>query len=83
MLLWTRAELSAVFARNLRRVRESRGLSQKELARRTAPPEGDAPPRLSQAAISRWEAGRELPRWEQLVVLIETLQVALGELIRE
>lgn len=60
------------FGKQLRLLREERGLSQRDLADRLQayPPQ-----------ISRYENGSQLPNLETLVTLTEILQVGLSELV--
>ena len=57
----------------IRRLRESRGLTQNELAERLF---------VSSKAVSKWETGRGLPDISLLEPLGEALGVSVGELIR-
>ena len=56
----------------LRRIRESRGLSQAELARRA---------RVGRSSLIDWEAGRTTPRSKPLQRVAEVLGVAMEELL--
>ncbi len=78
------------FAENLKYLRESKGWSQSELSRQTVrvcnihnkdlPKEKHIKP-ITQASIARWEAGKNSPSIDNLVVLEETLFVRLPDLI--
>lgn len=62
------------FAENLRKIRESRALSQKELAEMAD---------LSQAAISSFELGRKTPNKRTLRILAGVLGVSTDRLLCE
>jgi len=59
-------------AHRLARCRESRGLTQKQLAARLCCPA---------SVISKWETGRRVPQVSQLVKLSELLAVSADELL--
>ena len=57
---------------NLRRLRERRGLSQRQLARKIF---------VSQAALSAWETGQKIPALDRLSDLAEALGCNPSKLI--
>ena len=72
--LLSRTEMLALFGRNLRRARNLAGLSRKAVARRVG---------VDVSTISRMEAGRCCPHYEQLPGLLAALSVRLADLLRE
>lgn len=62
------------FAENLRKIRERRGFSQKELAEITD---------LSQPAISKFESGATNPNKRTIKILANALNVPYDELAEE
>lgn len=60
------------FAENLRKIRESRSLSQKELAEMAD---------LSQPAISKFESGEKNPNKRTLRILAQALGVTIDRLL--
>lgn len=58
---------------NLTRIREERGLTQKELGRLIG---------VAEATISNYENGKREPKLDKLVALADALNVSLDELVR-
>jgi len=58
----------------LRKVREFRGLSIKDLARESG---------VSSAAISQWETGKHKPRFEQLKKVLDVLGITYEQLFQD
>ena len=67
-------DLSLTFARNLKRLRMQKGMTQGQL--------GDAI-NYSNKAVSKWESGLGIPGVEVLVRITDVLQADLNELIRQ
>jgi len=61
-------------AEQLRKVREFRGLSIKDLASRSG---------VSSAAISQWENGKHKPRFEQLKKVLDALNITHEQLYQD
>jgi DNA-binding XRE family transcriptional regulator len=61
-----------VFSSNLKRLRENRGLTQADLAKRTG---------LNPAAISHFETGQRLPSLGNYKKLLEALRIPLDTLM--
>lgn len=59
---------------NLKQLRESRGLSQKELAKRLS---------VNQSAVSKWETGDGTPTYKNLIKLTVALNCTISELTKE
>lgn len=58
---------------NLTRIREERGLTQKELGRLIG---------VAEATISNYENGKREPKLDKLVALADALNVSIDELVR-
>jgi transcriptional regulator with XRE-family HTH domain len=58
---------------NLRQIRESRNMSQIELAKKLA---------VGQSTVSMWETGDSKPTFENLLKLCQILSCSLDELIK-
>lgn len=58
----------------MRKVREFRGLSIKDLARESG---------VSSAAISQWETGKHKPRFEQLKKVLDVLGITYEQLFQD
>lgn len=78
------------FAKNLKTIREKKGLSQSELSRKTKKlceeynktvKDEDKLTPITQASIARWEAGENSPSVDNLVLLKNALGVDLVDLI--
>jgi transcriptional regulator with XRE-family HTH domain len=65
--------LAMSFASRLKRLREARGLTQRQLAERT---------RIEVAQVTRYERAQVLPNAETLVTIADTLEVGLDFLLR-
>ena len=63
---------SGTFSHNLKKARESKGLSQTELAKRSG---------LLPSAVSHFETGRRSPSFDNLKRLAETLEVTTDFLV--
>lgn len=57
---------------NLRQVRESRGLNQKDLATAMS---------VGQSAVSQWETGESKPTYKNLIKLTEILECTITDLV--
>lgn len=61
------------FAKNLRKIRLSKGITQAELSKKTG---------ISQVQISYYENARRTPRIELLKAIAEALEVTTDELLK-
>lgn len=61
-----------LFAKKLRKLRQSRNISQGNLARLLD---------ISQSAVSQWENGEVAPRLDRIVVLASVLGVSVSEML--
>lgn len=67
-------EAAAVIGRNIRRLRLEKRMTQNELARAGSP-------NWTNTVISRWEAGKLVPRFDALVALTRALGCTIDELV--
>lgn len=58
----------------LKELREAKGLSQRELAREL---------HVTQGAVQKWEAGRQMPKASRLTAICKVLGCTLDELLKE
>lgn len=63
-----------MLSENIRAIRESKGLSQEELATKL---------RVVRQTVSKWERGRSVPDADLLIALAEALGVSVGTLLGE
>jgi len=68
------AELPAIFQRNLKAVRQLRGLSQDSLAEKL---------QMSRISINRWEKGIQSPTLDTIVKIAEALEIPPEALLSE
>lgn len=68
------AEANALFGRNLKRLREAKGLTQQQLADLIG---------LSRTSVTNQEAGRQSTPWATLMLLADVLGVSLDEFRRQ
>lgn len=71
-------EVTGIFGENIRRLREARGWSQSELARRM---QAHGWPKYSQVAVSRTEEGSRAVRLDEALAFSEILEIGLTNLI--
>ena len=62
-----------IFAKRLKELREEKGLSQHELAKKL----GDE---ISNSAVSLWELGKRIPKLDALIILAKFFKVSIDYL---
>ena len=74
-VLWEGTRMDAgLFAKRLKELRETAGLTQMELARRAG---------LSQKAVSAWELGQREPLWSHVVALAAAMGVEVAAFLEK